>query len=73
MFLYHIYLCWCGHIGSQTSVETRHAEVARIFRDANDHVVALQCQVSNITVLIHTVLLWEIHPEEDLMSNNVKK
>ena len=60
VFLYYKYLYLCGHVCSQTSVETRHAEVSRFIRTANDHVVALQCQVSRFKLLIHNVLLQDI-------------
>ena len=73
MFLHYIFLCQCGHVCSQTSVVAHHEEFSCIFRNANVHVVALQCQVSGITFLIHNVLLWDIHSDEDLISNNVKK
>jgi len=72
VFLFYNYLCRSGHGGSQTSVDTRHEEVSRIFRTANGHVVALLYQVSSITILIRTVFLWDIHSEEDHISNNVQ-
>jgi len=73
LFLHYILLCQCGHVYSQISVVTHHEEFSRIFINGIVHVVALQCQVSCIKIFIHTVLLWDIHSDEDLMSNNIKK
>ena len=73
MFLHYIPLCQCGHVYSQTSVVSRHEEFSRILSNAIVRVVAFQCQVSSITILIHTVLLWDIHSDEDVIANNVKK